>query len=68
MDQPAADTGAAVGMFTGCLQGALQYVSTNTAQKTFIHIAHKPVQIIAHPATTGIYCTNMPGRWLKKYR
>lgn len=53
MDQPAADTGAAVGMFAGCLQGALQHVSTNTAQKTFIHIAHKPVHIIAHPACQG---------------
>ncbi|TNN75683.1 Fibrinogen silencer-binding protein [Liparis tanakae] len=38
MDQPAADAGAAVGMFAGRLQGALQHVSTHTAQKTLIHI------------------------------
>lgn len=52
MEQPAADAGAAEGMFTGRLEGALQHVSTHTAQKTLIHIAHKPLQIITHPATT----------------
>lgn len=50
VDQPAADAGAAVRVFTGRLEGALQYVSTHTAEETFIHVAHKPVQIIAHPA------------------
>lgn len=55
MDQPATDAGAAVSMFTGCLEGALQYVSTHTAQKALIHIANKPLQIIAHSATTVIY-------------
>lgn len=59
MDQPAADAGAAICMFTGRLEGALQHVSTHTAQETLIHIAHKPLQIIAHPATTRIDCTNM---------
>lgn len=54
MDQPATDAGAAVGMFTGRLEGALQYVSTHTAQKAFIHIANKPLQIVAHPATMAI--------------
>lgn len=50
VDQPTADAGAAVRVFTGRLEGALQYVSTHTAEETFIHVAHKPVQIIAHPA------------------
>lgn len=59
MDQPATDAGAAVRMFTGRLEGALQHVSTHTAEKTFIHIAHKPVQIIAHPADTRKDHTNM---------
>lgn len=61
MDQPAADAGAAVGMFTGRLEGALQHVSTHTAQKTFIHIAHKPLQVITHAAM--IDYTNMTERW-----
>lgn len=55
MDQPATDAAAAVSMFTGCLEGALQYVSTHTAQKALIHIANKPLQIIAHSATTVTY-------------
>lgn len=59
MDQPAADAGAAVGMFTGRLEGALQHVSTHTAQKTLIHVTHKPLQIVAHSATTQIDYTNM---------
>lgn len=50
VDQPTADAGAAVRVFTRRLEGALQYVSTHTAEETFIHVAHKPVQIIAHPA------------------
>lgn len=49
MNQPAADASAAKGMFTGRLQGALQHVSTHTAEQTLIHITHKPLQIIAHP-------------------
>lgn len=32
MDQPGADAGAAESMFTGCLEGALQHISTYTAQ------------------------------------
>lgn len=59
MEQPAADAGAAVGMFTGRLEGALQHVPTHTAQKTLVHIAHKPLQIIAHPAATQEDYTNM---------
>lgn len=59
MEQPAADAGAAVGVFTGRLQGALQHVSTHTAQETLIHIAYKPLQIIAHPTTTQTDYTEM---------
>lgn len=59
MEQPAADAGAAVGMFTGRLEGALQHVPAHTAQKTLIHIAHKPLQIIAHPAATQKDYTNI---------
>lgn len=55
MDQPAADACAAVGMFTGRLEGSLQHVSTHTAQKTLIHVAHKPVKIIPHPAPTQTF-------------
>lgn len=54
MDQPAADACAAVGVFAWRLEGALQHVSTHTAQKTIIHVANKPVKIIAHPAPTQI--------------
>lgn len=54
VDQPAADASAAVGVFTGSLEGALQHVSTHTAKQALIHIAHKPLQIIAHPTSTYI--------------
>lgn len=59
MEQPAADAGAAVRMFTGCLQGALQHVSTNAAQQPFIYIPNKPLQIITHPVACSNYtsCT-----------
>lgn len=50
IDQPATDAGAAKCVFTGRLQGALQHVSTHTAEKPLINIAHKPLQIVAHPA------------------
>lgn len=52
IDQPAADAGAAECVFTGRLQGALQYISTHAAEKPLINVAHKPVQIVAHPAAT----------------
>lgn len=65
MDQPATDAGAAVRMLAGRLEGALQHVSTHTAEKTFIHIAHKPVQIIAHPADARKDHTNMAWNELK---
>lgn len=52
MEQPAADARAAVGVFAGRLEGALQHVSTHTAQQTLVHVAHKPLKIIAHPTTT----------------
>lgn len=50
VDEPAADARATVRVFTGRLEGALQDVSTHATQETFIHVAHEPVQIIAHPA------------------
>lgn len=50
IDQPATDAGAAKCVFTGRLQGALQHVSTHTAEQPLINIAHKPFQIVAHPA------------------
>lgn len=56
VDQPAADAGAAVRVFTGRLKGALQHVPTHTAEEAFIHVAHKPIQIIAHPATKTCKC------------
>lgn len=52
IDQPATDAGAAKCVFTGRLQGALQHVATHTAEKPLINIAHKPLQIVAHPAGT----------------
>lgn len=58
MEQPAADAGAAVGMFTGRLEGALQHISTHTAKKPLIHVAHKPLEIIAHPGATVIPYNN----------
>ena len=68
MDQPAADAGAAVGVFAGRLEGALQHVSAHTAQKTLIHIAHKPLQVIAHPANTQmgikLRCCNSAGSFV----
>lgn len=50
IDQPATDARAAKCVFAGRLQRALQYVSTHTAEKPLINIAHKPLQIVAHPA------------------
>lgn len=49
-DQPVTDAGAAKCVFTWRLQGALQHVSAHTAEKPLIHIAHEPLQIVAHPA------------------
>lgn len=54
MEQPAADAGAAVSVFTWRLEGALQHISTHTAEETLIDIAHKPLQIIAHPASSKV--------------
>lgn len=50
IDQPATDAGTAKCVFTGRLQGALQHVTTHTAEKPLINIAHKPLQIVTHPA------------------
>lgn len=50
IDQPVTDAGAAKCVFTGRLQGALQHVSTHTAEKPLVNIAHEPLQIVAHPA------------------
>lgn len=57
IDQPATDAGAAKCVFTGRLQGALQYISTHTAEKPLINIAHKPLQVVTHPAAT-VFFTN----------
>lgn len=60
MEQPAADAGAAVGVFTGCLERTLQHVSTHAAQETLVDVTHEPLQVITHPATTE-RCTE--NRW-----
>lgn len=52
IDQPATDAGAAEGVFTGRLQGALQHISTHAAEKPLVNVAHEPLQIVAHPAAT----------------
>ena len=48
MDKPAIYTGTTVGVLTGCLQGILQYITTDTAQQTLIYRVHKSLNVKTH--------------------